>query len=536
MHKPTLIRMMLFVLTASAITACVKQEDLTVDSFSEWNPNLAVPLIDDYVSFADLTGLADPTSVRVDEQGRICFVGNSSEYSMDAASFVNIPDITDTGSLSLSPQALQMLGVNGSFYQHITSTLSLNAGATVVLDTMILKSTKIDFTYLNSLNRAGTVTISIPSATKNGVAFNQTIAFTAGSGANPSNNFHQFNLAGYTIRFQSGSQPNSVPVDYTINYIDDNIHGPVSGTGMQYTAVLNSVTYSYASGDFGNMLFNIPVDTAAISFFSETPVDSFYFSDPKLKVSFENGVGAPLSISGISILPLDKYGQLIELISNPALPDPKNINAAAFVGDVAYDSILVNAQNSNLPYIISQKPANIVYGANAQLNPGGMGLHNFITDQSKFVARLSAEVPVDGWASRFYVEDTFDFGMENVEEIESATFRLTAVNGFPMSAQTQVYFVDSAFNVLDSLLNDPAEKILDGAAVNSQGVAISPKQHTHDETFDQNRMETLTSCKKVIIHSTLSTTDAPSTSVKIMQHDRLNVKIGVQARLKINFN
>jgi hypothetical protein len=302
---------------------------------------------------------------------------------------------------------------------------------------------------------------------------------------------------------------------------------------MQYTALFDSIQYSYASGYFGNIPFNIPLDTASISLFSNNSVDSFYFSDPTLKLTFENSVGLPVQLSDINVQPYDHNNQLVELIMAPGFPNPKTIASSTGPGNIAYDSLVANSQNSNLAFIFSQKPEYITYSASAQTNAANPNAWNFITDESKFVAKLSSEIPIDGWASHFYMQDTFDFSIPDMEEMDAATFRLTALNGFPLNDQTQVYFVDSNFVAQDSLFENPSDLILESATINANGVAITPTAHTHDANFDSARVEKLKNCKKILIHSTLSTTDAPATSVKVMQRDKLNIKIGVRVHLKV---
>jgi hypothetical protein len=485
------------------------------------------------VSFEDITGISESTALSIDANGRISVVSTSSLFSQNASSFLAIPNQTDTGGIQLSDAAILAITQGGSYWKQINNNFSFALTGGALIDTLNLKKANVDFTYVNSLCRSGTVTVSIPSATKNGVPFNQTIGFTAASGSTPSNNFHRFNLAGYELHFSHTSAPNSIQLNYTISYLNNGSGSLVSGNGMHYEATFDSIEYTYASGYFGNTPFSIPVDTANISLFNENSTDSFYFSDPSLMLQFENSVGMPVQLSNLNVSPLDKNGQVIELIMNPAFPNPKTINGATSPGQVAYDSIVANSQNSNLAYVLSQKPMNITYGADAQTNLGNPTARNFITDQSKFVAKLKSEIPIEGWAQHYFIQDTFDFQIPNFEEIDSAVFRLTALNGFPMSALTQAYFVDSNFVVVDSLLHTSQDLIIEAADINSNGVSISPTSHTHDESFTSARLELLKDCKKVLVQSTLSTANAPAQNIKVMKNDRLNIKIGVRARLKI---
>ena len=537
MKNSTQRRLPLLLIAAAIalVTSCVKQDDLDFDNLatSDWNPDVAIPLVNADVSFADIAGVTDPTSLYIDADGRVSIVATSALFSQSASDFLTIPSQTDAGSVQLDNANYLALLQNGSYFKQINQVFTLALSGGQELDTVNLKKGNIDFTFTNSINRAGTITLWIPSALKNGVAFNQTIGFTSANGGSPSVNFHRFNLSGYSFRFMQTGQPNSIQLNYTINYLNNGNTSSITGNGMQYTAVFDSIEYSYASGYFGNVPFTIPVDTTTLSLFANNATDSFYFSEPSLKMTFENSVGVPMELSNINVEPYDRNGQLIELIMSPGFPNPKTIAASTSPGNIAYDSLVANSQNSNLPFILSQKPQYITYSANAQTNAGNPNAWNFITDESKFVAKLTSEIPIEGWASHFFVEDTFDFSIPDMEEMDAATFRLTATNGFPMSAQTQVYFVDSNFVAQDSLFENPADLLFAAAGVNANGVAISPATNSHDATFDSTRVEKLKTCKKVLVRSSLSTTDAPATSVKIYQRDKLNIKIGVRVHLKV---
>ena len=286
------LQLLLIAAAIALVTSCVKQDDLNFDNLatSDWNPDVAIPLVNADVSFADIAGITDPTSLYIDANGRISIVSTSSVFSQTAADFLTIPSQTDVGSVQLGNANVQALLQNGSFFKQINQVFTMALTGGQDLDTINMKKGNIDFTFTNSINRAGTITLWIPSAIKNGVVFNQTIGFTSANGGAPSVNFHRFNLAGYSFRFMQTGPPNSIQLNYTINYLNNGNTSSITGNGMQYTAVFDSIEYSYASGYFGNNPFSIPVDTTMLSMFANNTTDSFYFSEPSLKMTFENGL------------------------------------------------------------------------------------------------------------------------------------------------------------------------------------------------------------------------------------------------------
>ena len=78
-----------------------------------------------------------------------------------------------------------------------------------------------------------------------------------------------------------------------------------------------------------------------------------------------------------------------------------------------------------------------------------------------------------GYTQGFTLQDTTPFSLENIEQVQSAVFRINVTNGFPASAFTQVYFTDSLYNQLDSLISDPADLLVESGQLDLNGVVIA---------------------------------------------------------------
>ncbi|MBP6533083.1 MAG: hypothetical protein KA285_07345, partial [Bacteroidia bacterium] len=459
-----------------SLNSCIKDDDLYLKNleFTGWTPDIGVPILSTNVDIHDLLDISGTADFNIDNSGNIFILSNSSVFYQNGASCFRVPDQVDSGQTLLTASDIQSLTVTGSYSAIINHNFPFSLGSGQRLDSMILKSGNLKVSIYNGLSRQGTLNIIIPAATKNGVPFNKTFPFSESNGGTPSYTFSLNDLDGYKLNFTSTSNPSSLQILYGVTYTNTGSGIPVPGTGLNFYARFDSLEYSFAAGYFGDYQFPIPIDSAQIDLLNDNPNDTFSLTNPTLKVEFQNSIGMPIRLSNILIQPITNSGQLITLTINPSFPNPKIISGASYVGQVISDSLLVNNQNSNIATAYSQHPGYIIYSADAGTNTGNPSIENFITDSSYFSANLITKTPIEGWSKRFTVTDTSDFDLNDAENIDTAIFRVDAFNGFPLNAYTQIYFMDSNYIALDSLLLHPEDLIIESATVNSSGVAVTP--------------------------------------------------------------
>lgn len=114
------------------------------------------------------------------------------------------------------------------------------------------------------------------------------------------------------------------------------------------------------------------------------------------------------------------------------------------IGQVVQTNFVLNQTNSNEKTVINQQPRYISYSVNALTN-SPTPTYNFLEDSSRFKVDVEVNLPMKGYAEGFTLQDTTPFTLENIEQVQSAVFRINIVNGFPAKAYTQVYFYDTLF-------------------------------------------------------------------------------------------
>ncbi|HET8963699.1 MAG TPA: hypothetical protein VFM99_07370, partial [Chitinophagales bacterium] len=96
----------------------------------------------------------------------------------------------------------------------------------------------------------------------------------------------------------------------------------------------------------------------------------------------------------------------------------------------------------------------------------------------------------------------------------------------------QVYFTDSSYKYLDSIVN-PYQLILKSGIVNpSTGKVVSPTDKIYDVTLTPARVNNLKTAKYLLVKATATTTSGGNTNVKIYSNYKIDMKLGIQARIK----
>jgi len=187
--------------------------------------------------------------------------------------------------------------------------------------------------------------------------------------------------------------------------------------------------------------------------------------------------------------------------------------------------------NSNIDDIINGRATYLNYDITAQSNPAGNVGQNFVVDTSKIEVTAEIELPLSGIAKNFVVRDTIPFEMEGLNELVEATFRINTDNGFPVDVAVQCYFLDSNDVVIDSLMGVDQSLILAGL-VDSDGRVISSTHKTLDIPMTTERINEIAKMKSIVIIGRANTNDNGTTTIKLYSEYRLDVKLGLKAKVE----
>ena len=325
---------------------------------------------------------------------------------------------------------------------------------------------------------SGTLNISIPAAKLNGTAFSKDIAFSV-SGGLPVILNTSYDLTGYNVDLTASGGTNQMNEIYTVTF-NQTSSSPTTNKSITITTDYTDIRLAKAYGYFGQRIITAQADSVLLSIFDNNLGGTMHFDNPKMIFTLQNGFGMPISGHLNFFNALNPAGGPPVAISG--VPNPLPIPTALVEGQVASNTFILDSLNSNITTALNLNPRFLAYSATATTNvpvpPSGK---NFLLDSSQFRVDLEVDLPLHGFAQGLIVQDTADFELDNIEQLQSAIFRINVKNGFPAKAYTQVYFMDSLFTKLDSLISNPTNLVVQSAQTDISGNVIAPTLVTRDE-------------------------------------------------------
>ena len=319
--------------------------------------------------------------------------------------------------------------------------------------------------------------------------------------------------------------------------------GPVSPGQELFSAgiSLSGPAYNTIYGNFEGYRIDIPPQSVTTSFFRQMEGGHLYFADPSFGLYFSNSIGIPFGLYFTTIDAIDG-ANIHHPLTGPGIPSLTSQKIIKYPGltqpgIIMDDSLVVGADNSNLPDFISSFPDSILIAGGVMVaNPNPSGT-TFIKYDSEYKISATIELPLYGKADFLLLLDTmeFDYLSSSVpppDELERLIVRSGIINSFPVTAQPQIYLLNQNRILLDSLFTGTV--IIEGANdTNGDGKADPHKMPPIDIDLPRSKIDALFETRYIIIKARLNTTDYPSQDVKLYSSYFLKYNVGLIAQLKI---
>lgn len=504
----------------------------------EWNPNLAVPLATAKLTIDDLlkkTGEIEylkqnsDSSLSLYHQSQVL-----SEYAGDVVKFGD--QSKDTTVNVLFPVSLppgDSITLSYFFKQKF-----VNSNGDEV-DSMRFKGGTFNMSIESMMPHNARVILTTPYITKGGVPFRRTFDLIY-TGTLPVIASVQLNLSEYTFVYDNVSNENNLFYFFDVRLYGDNNPNPgpfsiklnVSQHDMEYKALFGLIkTRSMA----------LLSDTISLNIFEKSLGGNFWVNDPRIGIHIRNSFGIPIDLSidplkGTSTINPPYSVQL----TGSGLPVPFSLNAPNYtqIGQHVNTDLYLDKTNSNLAAFLNLLPQKIIYGVEGVLNPTGLP-QNFVLDTSHFEVNIEVEIPLEGYASGFTMQDTMEFEVdEEIEYIEWVLFRIFAESTFPVEAALQIVFLDSNYTALDSLWATPTA-IIPGASPGPPPSYKStvPTFKTIDISLPATRIANINGKTRYLqVRGTINTGGGGNKVVKIYTDNYLKMTVGAQAKFKVDPN
>lgn len=384
----------------------------------------------------------------------------------------------------------------------------------------------IDYSVSSNVQEPIQVKIDFPGSTKNGNPFPSQFINVNNNTSNG-----QIDLSGVKFRLdQNTTTPyNKFKVQITPSIISSNTPKTFdSSNAINASFVFNNIKPKMVEGYLGTKNIDIEPGEFDAEFFSVIE-SGLFLEDPVIKLNTANSVGAPITLffdlEGIRNIRTQKLNATPAIVSYPT-PAQK--------GQTISGQIAINKNNSQIRELLAIAPTKLNFGGLATVNAAGFtGFYNdFVGEGESVVVGVEMEMPFSLRSTEFVMIDTIgNFVPTDTSDIEYVDVITKIENGFPFNGGFKFYFVDSSFNIIDSL----ASPILFGSGVpdaNGRVVTKTTKVETISFTDDFVKKLIANKVKDVIFRTNINTYANGTVPVKIFSDYETKIGLTIKTKLK----
>jgi hypothetical protein len=530
------ILIFLFLLMISSlgiITSCKKDFKFDRIKGLDWHPDLAVPIVKDSITFERaLIETGTDKNFYIDENGDVSILlyFKKKAFMVLVNDLIAIPQLGFSYERQITAEEQQI--ISNQDFPIPPETFSVNLAESspdLIVEELKVKEGRINITSNYTFNNPGYLNVTVLNAFKNGDTLTTRIGPFA-QGASTS----AIDLSG--VEFDLNASPNiiRIRVDGLIKKSDHPVAGDILHS--DYTVEISKI--EKFKGYLGQQTLLPIEDTVRVTAFNNAYVlGDIVFSDPQVSITIHNSIGIPAAItvqklmaynnaSNVGFDITDRLGANAYFeVPSPDYNDPKVVSKT-----MAYNN--TNTGNS-MNELFNLKPDKVYFKIKNQINPHGKTV-NFFNGNDSLYADLDVKLPLFGRFDHLTLQDTFDFSLNQQQEIEMVEFKTKIANGLPLMARMQVYFVDSLYNKLDSLTG--ADNILiEEAPVDPNTFLPYPGMYGMKDTsffLNQSRMEVISNARKIIVRSVMNSYDDGKTNVKIKAAQLLKLDFSALVRLR----
>ena len=485
---------------------------------AEWDVDIVAPIATASLSVEDI---APDGYIIADGSGAMKVVYQNTVYTLPIDSLLRLPDTTLTYPVIIpfSPGPLAPgTTIPIPFTQNINFKIDPAKLTRIVINQGIL-----NLRIKSSAGQPMLMNYTVPKAFKNGSPLNIVETLPAMVGADSGEIIRDYDLAGYDLALTgpTGSQTNILKYDIG-GAVSQDATGPLNVLAGQrlfnFYSSFKDLKPEYVEGYFGNKSTTVS-DTAKLNLLKNIVAGTLDLEDINLNITFENSIGADVRATIVSLKGRNTTTGTTVALSHPIINSPVNIDRATNLGYgtqqnpyiTTQKSFVFNPTNSNITQFISNLPDEYEYKVNLLLNPLGniSGGNDFIYRNAGIKINVNLELPLSFKSNNLTLVDTIDYNInakqEDIDRYQGGSYKLFALNGFPLDATAQLLLMDEWGNVIDTLLSS---NTIAAADVDGNYKAIGQKPTLINFPISASQAQNLVNTKKVIVRVAFTTQPA----------------------------
>lgn len=529
-----------FCAIAVLLSGCFK-DDFDFDRMREdmitWEPDIAFPIVYSIIDAEEIIGLSDSTNIyEYGADNFITLIYRKRIFSQTINDIFQLPAHQQLDeSISLTAGEIGTLTGTGSVETTVNSgiTVSLTGPGGSQLDKMAYHSGTMRIAFTSNFEHSGTLEVSMPEMRLNGTPFLQTYLITYEG--QPVSVTVDIPLAGYEMDLDNGMGPNTIPINYKLTLNEGSGATPSGANLVQINHSFEDMVMSFTDGYFGN--FNLDVNPAHVDLdvIQSDHGGNIYFEDPRFRLYISNTIGAEIDVTLDEFYATGGGNPQTNVDLSSLIPgNTFTIPSAPTVGDSSVLNYYFTQANSNIKPIVNNEFEEIHHDVSGEVNPNGIA-YNFATLNSALEVIADVELPFWGFSDHFTIIDTIEVPFNEAEDfadnVEKGLLRINTLSHFPVDGLLKLYFADTAYNLIDSVLTDGSYIIRSGIT-NADGKVVSAVNSNNDIELDSARIYSLFDASYLLLAADITSTNDASHNIKVYLEDNIEIRIGLRVKLK----
>ena len=497
----------------------------------EWEPIVAFPLVKGNLSMDDLISLIEEDQlIDVGDDNLINLKYSSTAFSNDAENALLIEPIEDSFETQVGI-SFPTIPVGFNQAVNLTETFDFMFGIDVRIDSAAIKSGILAFNLSTDIRHDLVLTMTLPQLTKDGAFLTFSLDLPYG-GTVPTTGDIEIPLNDHLLDF-TGNADGSNNIDVLINMSLTGTGNPLEADeSISADMSLKEMKFKRAFGElkFGDFLPQF--DTIDISVFDEIEsYGTFTVKNPSVDFDIQSSIGVALKayfsvLEGLNTV----NGDTIDFAANADIPNPFDM---PFPLITEYGSVKTNSFTLDGPSIKSlfnERPKTFVYGIQASTDPN-FDEQSFLIDTAKYSIKATVNLPLEGTAELYELQDTFDLGaIDPLTGMKDVNLRLVLDNGIPIDGTLQAILLDANDMEMDRLFDDPGTSII-SAEVDSDGLVTNATENIIDIPLSQELQDNLSDAKRIVMQVSAITAGGGTQNVSFYSDYKIEYKIGLKATL-----
>lgn len=456
------------------------------------------------------------------------------EDTLFSLSLDSLMKIDDTLSVSLLDVPVSLTLPAGQKLLESTDETYMAIGAGQ-FSSAITNMARIRIQTISSSTQPLLIKYSIPSATKNGIAYFVTTTIPAISDSTVVIQTDYMNLRGYTFDFkgQSGVEVNTLITKTEIWVHPDAQPVTVNpGDKIYVTTFLEELDLAYAKGYFGSDDFLVQ-ENSNVALFGNIPSGMIEMDSIKGDIRIINGVGMDAMVKLNELSAHNTTTQTSRSLIQNIIGQTINVSRATELwGAVSNFEKTIPLDQNNIQDLISIMPDKIVYDLLFQMNPlGNITLGNdFIISGHGLDILLNLKTPLNVSIDQLIWQDTMELNVEQIKGIQSGSFKLTSENMLPYDLDLQLKIMDD-YSVIDSLNTSGVH--LQHAELNSRNAAKKANIQSHTIPLSNLQIENLKLAKRVLVQIKVNNPEV-QTVYTLQANNYIDLKLTADFVYRIN--